>query len=140
MKPRLTVLTLAVADLDRAVAFYRDGLGLHTQGIIGKESEHGAVAFFSLQDGVKLALWPRESLSADTGLAPAPASATGFSIGHNVGSAAEVDAVMEEARRAGAIITKPAQPTFWGGYAGYFQDLDGHLWEVVFNPDFDTLG
>ncbi|MDO8298870.1 VOC family protein [Lacisediminimonas sp.] len=140
MKPRITVLTLAVSDLERAVAFYRDGLGLHTQGIIGREFAQGAVAFFSLQDGFKLALWPRESLAADSALAPAPPSATEFSIGHNVGSAAEVDAVMEEARRAGAVITKPAQPTFWGGYAGYFQDLDGHLWEVVFNPDFDMLG
>lgn len=140
MKPSITVLTLAVADLDRAVAFYRDGLGWHTEGIIGQEFEHGAVAFFALQHGLKLALWPRDSLAADTGLGLAPPSPTEFSIGHNVGSTAEVDTVMAQASRAGATVTKPAQRTSWGGYAGYFQDLDGHLWEVVFNPGFDALG
>lgn len=134
MKPRITVLTLGVDDLERAVAFYQDGLGLKTDGIIGKEFEHGAVAFFDLQYGLKLALWPRASIAQDTGLAGSPPSATEFTIGHNVNSKAEVDAVMAQANAAGAGIVKPAQDTFWGGYAGYFKDPDGHLWEVVWNP------
>ncbi|HYD76044.1 VOC family protein [Ramlibacter sp.] len=138
MHPRITVLTLGVDDLERAVSFYRDGLGFVTQGIVGQQFEHGAVAFFDLDRGLKLALWPRSSLAADTGLAVQPASATDLSIGHNVASREEVDRVMAQAAQAGARIVKPAQPTFYGGYAGYFQDPDGHLWEVVFNPGFDT--
>ena len=137
MKPRLTVLTLAVDDLERAVRFYRDGLGLPTQGIIGTEFEHGAVAFFDLHHGVKLALWPRSSLAHDTGLALGAPSSTECSLGHNVASKQDVDAVMSQAQQAGARIVKPAGDTFWGGYAGYFADPDGHLWEVVWNPQFD---
>ena len=145
MKPHLTVITLGVDDLERAVAFYRDGLGLATQGIIGTELENGAVAFFNLQDGLKLALWPRRSLAADTGLpllsSPAQASsALEISLGHNVDSRDEVDVVMRQAAQAGARIVKPAQETFYGGYAGYFQDPDGHVWEVVFNPGLAELG
>lgn len=134
MKARLSVLTLAVENLERAVAFYRDGLGLPTAGIIGTEFEHGAVAFFDLQNGLKLALWPRTSLEHDTGLSlPAPLLPT-VSLGHNVASQAEVDAVMQQAQHAGADIIKAAQPTFWGGYGGYFRDPDGHVWEIVWNP------
>ena len=136
MKPRITLLTLAVDDLERAVAFYRDGLGLASQGIVGTQFEHGAVAFFELQSGLKLAVWPRRSLAADSGLPPQPASATEFSIGHNVASEEEVRAVMRLAEQAGARVVKAAQPTFYGGYAGYFQDPDGHLWEIAFNPGF----
>lgn len=135
MKPRITVITLAVDDLERAVRFYRDGLGLPTEGIVGREFEHGAVAFFPLEGGVRLAVWPRASLAHDSGLVRTPASPTDVSLGHNVASPAEVDAVMAQAERAGARIVKPAKATFWGGYAGYFQDPDGHLWEVVHNPD-----
>lgn len=134
MHPRLTVLTLLVDDLDRAVAFYRDGLGLRTDGVVGREFEHGAVAFFQLQHGVQLALWPRRSLAHDAGLATEPAGPPAVSLGHNVRTRDEVDAVMAEAARAGARVVKPAGDTFWGGYAGYFQDPDGHLWEVVWNP------
>ncbi|HEY8386377.1 MAG TPA: VOC family protein [Porticoccaceae bacterium] len=134
MKPRISVLTLAVDDLAKAMRFYRDGLGWPTEGIIGEESEHGAVAFFDLSAGLKLALWPRQSLSHDTGLALSPPSPTAFSIGHNVATKAEVDEVMARAKSAGATIVKPAADTFWGGYAGYFQDPDGHLWEAVWNP------
>jgi catechol 2,3-dioxygenase-like lactoylglutathione lyase family enzyme len=134
MQPRITVLTLGVDDLERAVAFYRDGLGLKTDGIVGKEFEHGAVAFFDLQADVKLALWPRASLAHDAGLPVGMPCATELSLGHNVTSRDEVDAVMEQAARAGARIVKPAQETFWGGYAGYFQDPDQHLWEVAWNP------
>lgn len=140
MTPRITLLTLGVDDLERAVAFYRDGLGFPTKGIIGADLEHGAVAFFTLESGLKLALWPRASLAADTGLAVASQRAGGVSIGHNVASPAEVDAVMAKAGRAGARIVKAAQATFYGGHAGYFLDPDGHLWEVAHNPGFDTLG
>ena len=138
MNPKITVITLGVDDLEKSVSFYRDGLGLKTEGIIGKNFEHGAVAFFDLQAGLKLALWPRKSLSHDSGLPLAAPSATELSIGHNVSSKADVDAVMAEATRAGAVIVKPAQDTFWGGYAGYFQDPDQHLWEVVWNPHWST--
>lgn len=136
MKPRVTVITVGVDDLDRSLRFYRDGLGLPTEGIIGQEFEHGAVAFFDLQSGLKLAVWPRKSLAHDSGLTFAGRSATEFGLGHNVSSKAEVDAVMAQAGSAGAVIVKSAQDTFWGGYAGYFQDPDGHLWEVVWNPQF----
>ena len=129
------MLTLGVGDLERALAFYRDGLGLPTDGIIGTEFEYGAVAFFKLQSGMALALWPRASLARDTGLPVQSPSATDFSIGHNVNSREEVDSVMAQAKQAGATIVKPAGDTFWGGYAGYFQDPDGHLWEVAFNPE-----
>ncbi len=134
MKPHITVITIGVDDLERSLKFYRDGLGLKTEGIIGQEFEHGAVAFFDLQAGVRLAIWPRKSLAHDSGVALGKPSATEVSLGHNVSSKTEVDAVMEQARAAGAIIVKPAQDTFWGGYSGYFQDPDQHLWEVVWNP------
>lgn len=139
MNPHLTVLTLAVDDLERAVAFYRDGLGWPTKGIIGTEFENGAVAFFDLQPGLKLGLWPRKSLAADANLPLQARSATEFLLGHNVGSTQEVDACMARAALAGATIVKGAQPTFYGGYAGYFQDPDGHVWEVVFNPGLASL-
>lgn len=140
MKPRITLITLGVDDLERSVAFYRDGLGLATPGIVGKEFENGAVAFFNLEGGLKLALWPRTSLAADCGVPLQPASTTEFCLAHNVGSNAEVDAVIAQAQRAGATIVKPAQPTFYGGYAGCFLDPDGHLWEVAFNPHLASLG
>jgi uncharacterized glyoxalase superfamily protein PhnB len=136
MKPRISVLTLTVSDLEKSVAFYRDGLGFATDGIIGREFENGAVAFFQLEHGLRLALWPRKSLAADSGLANGPTSHVEHSLGHNVPSSAEVDEVMAQVVKAGAKILKPAQATFWGGYAGYFQDPDGHAWEVVFNPAF----
>ncbi|OQS11939.1 VOC family protein [Chromobacterium violaceum] len=136
MKPRITLLTLGVDDLERALAFYRDGLGLPSEGIVGAEFEHGAVAFFELEGGLRLALFPRASLARDAGLPQQPASATELTIGHNVASRAEVDAAIRQAEQAGAAIVKPAQDTFWGGYAGYFQDPDGHLWEVAWNPQW----
>lgn len=136
MQPRVTVITVCVDDLEKSVRFYEEGLGLKTEGIIGKEFEHGAVAFFELQAGLKLAIWPRKSLAHDSGLPLGKPSATELSLGHNVSSMAEVDAVMEQAKNAGAVIVKPAQDTFWGGYAGYFQDPDQHLWEVVWNSQW----
>jgi catechol 2,3-dioxygenase-like lactoylglutathione lyase family enzyme len=135
MKPRISLITLAVEDLDRSVAFYRDGLGLPTLGIMGTEFEIGAVAFFELESGIKLALWPRSSLAADSGLRIDSIRPGSFTLAHNVESEAEVRDVLAQAQRAGARVIKPAQSAFWGGYAGYFQDPDGHLWEVAFNPD-----
>lgn len=137
MKPRITVITLGVDNLERSLAFYRDGLGLPTEGIIGREFEHGAVAFFDLQSGIKLAIWARDDIAHDAGLAKTPSSPTELSLGHNVASKAEVDDVMAQAQVAGATMIKPASDTFWGGYAGYFQDPDGHVWEVVWNPQFN---
>jgi len=140
MKPHITLITLGVDDLERSLAFYQRGMGLATPGIVGKEFEHGAVVFIDLQPGLKLALWPRASLAHDAGLPMSSRGAPGFSLAHNVASRQEVDAVMAEAEKAGAAMTKPAAATFYGGYAGYFQDPDGHLWEVAWNPQFDIPG
>ena len=134
MKPRVSFITLGVDSLDRALAFYRDGLGLPTKGIVGQEYEHGAVVFFELQSGLTLALWPRASLAHDVGLPVSAPAATNFAIAHNVRTREEVQVVMEQARAAGATIVKAAHETFYGGFAGYFQDPDGHLWEVAWNP------
>ena len=139
MQPRITVITLGVDDLEQALPFYRDGLGFPSEGIVGQEIEHGAVAFIDLQPGLRLALWPRASIAHDAGVQPGPASATECTLGHNVGSRQAVDAVMAKAGAAGARIVKPAADTAWGGggYAGYFQDPDGHLWEAVWNPQWE---
>jgi catechol 2,3-dioxygenase-like lactoylglutathione lyase family enzyme len=134
MVPRISVVTLGVADLERSLTFYRDGLGLPTEGIIGREFEHGAVAFFELSGGMKLAIWAQDDIVHDTGLPKTPISSTSFTIGHNVARREEVDAVVAQARGAGAEIVKQPQETFYDGYAGYFRDPDGHLWEVVWNP------
>jgi catechol 2,3-dioxygenase-like lactoylglutathione lyase family enzyme len=134
MKPHITLITLGVDDLERSLAFYR-ALGLESHGITGTEFDIGAVAFFDLQPGLKLAVWPRTSLAKDTGLTLAPAGSTNMCLAHNVGSTQEVDNVMQQAQSAGATIVKSAQKAFWGGYSGYFQDPDGHLWEVAFNPE-----
>ena len=136
MKPRITVITLGVKDLDVSLSFYRDGLGLSTDGIVGTEFEHGAVAFFELARGMKFAIFARDDIAHDAGIARTGRSPTEFTLGHNVGSESEVDAVMQRAIDAGARVVKPAQKTFWGGYASYFQDPDDHLWEVVFNRAF----
>lgn len=137
MNPRISVLKLGVDDLERSLEFYRDGLGLPTEGIIGKEFEHGAVAFFDLQAGLKLAIWSRKDLVHEAKISQTAPSPAEFTIGHNVYSKEEVDKVMGQAEKAGAVITDPARDTFYGGYAGYFQDPDGHLWEVVWNPAWE---
>lgn len=137
MKPRISVITLGVDNLERSLKFYRDGLGLPTEGIIGQEFEHGAVAFFDLQAGVKLAIWNRKDIAHEAKVSQAPPSPTEMTLGHNVSNKAEVDQVMAQAKEAGAVITDPAHDTFWGGYSGHFQDPDGHLWEVVWNPAWD---
>jgi uncharacterized protein len=135
MHAYMTVLTLGVDDLERSLKFYRDGLGLPSRGIVGTEFEHGAVAICDLQNGVKLTLFPRGDLARDANVPQGSASATEFTIGHNVNSRGEVDVIMTEAKNAGAIITDPAHDRFWGGYSGYFQDPDGHLWEIAWDPD-----
>lgn len=133
MNPRITVVTLGVDDLERALRFY-SRLGFPTEGIVGSQFEFGAVAFFDLQPGLRLALWPRKSLANDAGLALSGPGPVELSLGHNVDSKEEVDAVMAQVEAAGARIIKRPHETFWGGYAGYFQDPDQHLWEVVWNP------
>jgi len=137
MKPRIKVITLAVANLDKALVFYRDGLGLPTQGIVGTEFEHGAVVFFEMPGGLVFALYPRASLAKDANIAVSAPSPTELSVGYGVGSKQEVDAFMRRAKDAGARVTDPARTRFWGGYSGYFMDPDGHLWEVVWNPAWD---
>lgn len=133
MRPRIKVITLAVSDLHRSLAFYRDGMGLPTKGITGAEFEDGAVAFFNMNDDLILALYPRTALAKDAKVSVDPPSSTAFSLGHIVKSKQEVDLLMAQAQKAGAKITDPAHDRFWGGYSGYFQDLDGHLWEVAWN-------
>ncbi|ENU21271.1 hypothetical protein F994_00267 [Acinetobacter bohemicus ANC 3994] len=138
MKPYISVITLAVNDLEQSLKFYCEGLGLHSEGILGQEYEYGAVAFIELQSDIKLALWPQQSIQHDTGLEISAMCPTQMTLGHNVFSPLEVDQVMAQAARAGAQIIKPAQATFYGGYAGYFQDPNGHLWEVVWNPCWEN--
>jgi catechol 2,3-dioxygenase-like lactoylglutathione lyase family enzyme len=147
MQARITVITLTVTDLDRAVGFYRDGLGWDTEGIIGTEFEDGAVAFFDLAGGLTLALWPRMSLAHDArlgapavgtspvGSMPGAGPSADLSLGHNVRSRGEVDSTFQHAVAAGATPVRPPQPTSWGGYSAYIADPDGHLWEIVYNPD-----
>lgn len=138
MQPRIKVITLGVDDLERSLRFYRDGLGLPTKGIVGTEFEDGAVVFFHLNDELILALYPRPALARDAKVplsAPAPSE---LSIGHIVSSRQEVDAIMEQAESAGARIADPAHDRFWGGYSGYFQDPDGHLWEIAWNPAWEV--
>ena len=138
MRPRIKVITLAVSDLEESLAFYRDGMGLPTRGIVGTEFEDGAVVFFDMNDDLILALYPKTALAKDAQVPATPPSPAEFSIGHIVKSQAEVDAVVEQAERAGATITDPPHDRFWGGYSGYFQDPDGHLWEIAWNPDWEV--
>lgn len=138
MKSRIKVLTIGVDDLEKSLAFYRDGLGLTTKGIVGTEFEHGAVVFFEMNDDLILALFPRKSLAKDAKVSVGPRSPSEFSIGHIVKSKQEVDAVMAQAQGAGARVTDPATDRFWGGYSGYFQDPDGHLWEIAWNPQWEV--
>jgi catechol 2,3-dioxygenase-like lactoylglutathione lyase family enzyme len=140
MDARIDVITLAVADLDRALAFYRDGLGLQTQGVIGTEfigndsAPSGATAMFELRAGLILALYPRTELAKDANIALAPPTSGEFSIGHLVSSKADVDALLSQAQAAGATLTDQPHDRPWGIYSGYFRDPDGHLWEVIWNP------
>ncbi|HEY2580463.1 MAG TPA: VOC family protein [Mucilaginibacter sp.] len=134
MKQRINILTLGVNDLKRSMEFYQNGFGWQTQGIVGAEYENGAIVLFELNNGMMLSLYERKNLAWDSEVALQTASATEFSAGYFVNSDNEVDIIMEQAKKAGARITKPAQSAFWGGYHGYFQDVDGHLWEIGCNP------
>lgn len=140
MDPLIHVITLAVDDLDRALTFYRDGLGLETSGVIGTEfpgnedQPAGAAVMFTLGGGVTLALYPRTELAKDAGIPYAPAVSGGFSVGQIVADRADVDRVLGAAAAAGATILGSPHDRAWGIYSGYFQDLDGHLWEIIHNP------
>ena len=134
MDARFAVLTLGVDDLERSYRFYHDGLGFPSKGIVGKEFEHGEVAFFDMKNGTTLAIYSRKNLAWDANVPLGKPSSTEFSIGYNVRDAAEVDSVMRSAERAGAKIVKPSQKALWGGQRGYFEDPDGHLWEILWNP------
>lgn len=136
MKQRINIVTLGVNNLEKSMEFYQKGLGWKTKGIIGTEYENGAVVLFELDNGIVLGLYERKNLAWDSKVKLQAESATEFSIGYFVNSDKEVDAIMEQAQKAGAKITKPAQKAFWGGYHGYFQDMDGHLWEVGYNPSW----
>lgn len=145
MQPRIHVITLAVSDLDRAPAFYRDGLRLASDGVIGTEfagdetSPAGAIAVFHLHGGLILALYPRTDLAKDANVPFGPPKAGGFSIGHAVASKAAVDALLAQAAAAGATVTDQARDRPWGIYSGYFRDLDGHLWEILWNPEVEDI-
>lgn len=140
MDPRVDVITLAVDDLDRALAFYRDGLGLASQGIIATEyagdqdTPAGAIALFQLQGGLLLAVYPRGELAKDANVPPGPARPGEFSLGHLVSTQAEVDALLARAEASGATVTEQPHERPWGIYSGYFRDPDGHLWEIIWNP------
>ena len=144
MKPRIHVVTLAVADLDRALAFYRDGLGFPTDGLIGTQytgddtSPDGTTAMFHLDGGLMLSIYPRSELAKDAAVAPAGANPAEFSIGQVVDTRAEVDEVIARAKAAGAAVIDPPHDRPWGIYSGYYQDPDGHLWEVIWNPALDV--
>jgi len=135
MESRFTTLTLGVDNVEKSFKFYHEGLGLSSKGIIGKEFEHGEIAFFDLKNGMILALYSRDNLTWDSQMKKGKPSSTEFSIGYNTRNEAEVDSILVQAKKAGAIITRPAQKTFWGGYSGYFKDPDGHLWEIAYNPN-----
>ena len=140
MEARVDVITLAVADLEQSLAFYRDGLGLESSGMIGTEwvsddvEPAGAVAMFELRGGLIVCLYPRTELAKDAKVSLGPPKTGEFSIGQLVSSRAEVDAVLAEAQAAGATLTDEPHDRPWGIYSGYFRDPDGHLWEVIWNP------
>jgi catechol 2,3-dioxygenase-like lactoylglutathione lyase family enzyme len=140
MKPRINVITLAVEDLEKSVAFYRDGLGLPTKGIVGMEFQGnetepaGALGFFELENGLIFALYPRSELAKDSKMPMSPSSSVEFSLGYLVESRSAVEEFLRKAEAAGATITDPPHERPWGIYSGYFQDIDGHLWEIIWNP------
>ncbi|AYC32984.1 VOC family protein [Pseudomonas cavernae] len=129
MKPRISMITLAVSDLAASVKLYQQGLEFP------RMDSPPEIAFFTL-NGSWLSLYPRQSLAEDATVSSAGSGFEGFTLSHNVSSEAEVDQILAQAVTAGAILVKSAQKVFWGGYSGYFKDPDGHLWEVAHNPHF----
>ncbi len=146
MEPHIHVITLAVDDLERALAFYRDGLGFDSPGIVGTEfagddtNAAGPAAMFELQGGLILSVYPRPELAKDAGLPPGPPKSGEFSIGHIVARRDDVDNALAQAEAAGATILGEPHDRPWGIYSGYFQDPDGHLWEVIFNTAAAAAG
>jgi uncharacterized protein len=140
MEQRIDVITLAVTDLERSLEFYREGLGLESGELVGgdypgdDDTPAGAAAMFKLQGRLLLMLYPRTELAKDASIALGPAQSGEFSIGHLVASRSDVDAVLARAEAAGATLTGSPHDRPWGIYSGYFRDLDGHLWEVLWNP------
>ena len=144
MRPRIHVITLAVSDLERALRFYRDGLGLESPGVIGTEfagdqATPAGAAMFALDRGLILSLYPRSELAKDANISFGPPKTGEFSIGHAVASRADVDAVLAQAQAAGATLTQQPRDRPWGIYAGYFRDPDGHLWEIMWNPELEDI-
>ena len=129
MKPRISMITLGVSDLETSITFYQGGLGFP------KMESPPEVAFFTL-NGSWLGLYARESLAQDALVSPEGNGFGGFALAHNVASESDVDQTIKQALAAGATLSKPAQKTSWGGYSGYFKDPDGYLWEVAHNPHF----
>jgi uncharacterized protein len=142
VEPRVDVITLAVEDLERALRFYRDGLGFESRGVIGTQwtdeesGANGAIAVFKFESGLLLSLYPRSDLAKDAAIPAGPARPGEFSLGQLVQSRAEVDELIEKAEAAGAAVTTPRDRP-WGIYSGYFRDLDGHLWEIIWNRNRD---
>ena len=140
MHAKIFFITLAVADLDRSVAFYRDGLGWPTEGIGGQEFHDevtgagGTIAFFTLDGGLMPGVYERANLAKDASLPPGPASSTEFSLGIPAGSQAEADELLRHAEAAGGTLTAPAHMRPFGACSGYFTDPDGHLFEIAWNP------
>jgi len=129
MKPRISMITLGVRDLERSIRFYEEGLGFP------RRESPPSVAFFTL-NGTWLGLYGRDALAEDATVPVEGHGFAGVALAHNVPSPDEVDAVLAQAVAAGARLVKPAQKVFWGGYSGYFADPDAHLWEVAHNPHF----
>jgi catechol 2,3-dioxygenase-like lactoylglutathione lyase family enzyme len=142
VEARVDVITLAVEDLERALRFYRDGLGFESRGVVGTQwtdeesGANGAIAVFKFESGLLLSLYPRSDLAKDAAIPAGKPRPGEFSLGQLVQSRAEVDALLEKAEAAGAAVTTPRERP-WGIYSGYFRDLDGHLWEIIWNPNRD---
>ena len=146
MRQQINVITLGVENLDTSLAFYREGLGLSSKGIIGTEyydeisGANGAVAFFELQNGLILSLYPRTDLAKDAKQEIGKGNPPAFSIGYLTETKEKVDAILKQAKAAGATITDEPRERPWGIYSGYFTDLDGHLWEIIWNPEMTNEG
>jgi catechol 2,3-dioxygenase-like lactoylglutathione lyase family enzyme len=142
VEPRISVVTLGVGDLEQALAFYRDGMGLHSTGVVASEfagdekNAAGAIAIFQLEGGLMLTLYPRAELAKDANVELGAPGSGDFSLAQLVPTRDEVDAILAQAERAGAVVTEQPRDRPWGIYSGYFRDPDGHLWELIWNPRY----